>query len=142
MDREIEFKAKRVENGEWVKGFYVKQLVDVVDDETKYKHYIVATGIDNQELTENGTYLRYHKVLPETVGQYIGKKDVSGQKIYEGDIVDWEDGRGKVWFNDGQFVHTFAEKISGYETFRPSKRFWNQVKVIGNEYEEADKDES
>ena len=29
------------------------------------------------------------KVYPKTVGQFIGQCDINGNKIFEGDILDW-----------------------------------------------------
>ena len=61
--------------GEWMYGrltesrYYSKILTCIVSRET---------GTDE---------IRIYRVLPETVGEWIGKEDIDGNKIFEGDIV-------------------------------------------------------
>lgn len=62
--RDIEFRGRRTDNGEWVYG----NLVRGCDEQYAY---IVEFG--NKELCRN-----YVDIDPETVGQYTGLKDENG----------------------------------------------------------------
>lgn len=76
--REILFRGKRVDNGEWVEG------CGIIATENWVSIFTVIDDID-----ENSSEVNEIEVIPETVGQFTGLTDNNGRKIFEGDIVDY-----------------------------------------------------
>lgn len=80
--RDIIFRGKRLDNGEWVEGDYFRKYIYDKDDNVSLHHLIGWQVADNDGEMCND----YEDVDPATVGQYTGMKDKNGKKIFEGDI--------------------------------------------------------
>lgn len=76
MNREIKFKAKRLDNGEWVCGFFYQENGNT---------YIIADCQKDSPLNRNIPY----KVDPNTVCRFAGRVDKDGKELYENDIIDF-----------------------------------------------------
>ena len=90
--REILFRGKRLDNGEWVYGYYVH-----IGPVSCQRAYIIP---------EYTSAIYVKEVDPSTVDQYTGLKDKNGKRIFEGDIVSTDIARPYliVEFRDGCFM--------------------------------------
>lgn len=138
--REILFKAKRLDNGEWVTGYICKypSAVQIGDCSPWYIQVPPADPDDN-----GGVY----NVDPETVCQFTGLTDSDGKKVFEGDILkffekneeyEWT---AQVEFGNPNGTYTWGWQLvwMGGEKPNPGILLWFDMeeggaysKVIGN----------
>lgn len=121
----IKFKAKRLDNGEWVKG-------DLIHS-TSY----VGISYPSDEFSDVPIV---HRVAPETVCQFTGAKDCDGTSIYEHDLLRSEktDSTYEVVWNQGNssFSLINTEVPVLYPTNTMGRMLHNRrLKVIGNKFD-------
>lgn len=135
--REMLFRGKRVDNGEWVQGFYVCKKRPYFKDKGVNLEHIIC---DNVEV-EDGNYKQFvdtimttYVVNPETIGQYTGLTDMNGNKIFEGDTVwnSYDEDYGKVeWDNDmAKFIITFSTFTVDFDSV-----CGEELEIVGNVYD-------
>lgn len=93
MNRHI-YRAKAKDTNKWIYGYYVKHntvMTCFATDDPKPKHYIMHDGSACDWGFEPP--LQMTEIIPETVGQYTGKNDENGNKIFEGDLCRNKNGR-------------------------------------------------
>lgn len=125
--REIKFRGRRVDNGEWIYGFYTLAYF--------------PDGIKKSIISISGDRIyNAYPIVDETEGQFIGLFDSNGKEIYEGDI------RGGFYFcmeDKVEFLEVIKFHLSphvGYYYYWESIKGGNmpdfmETEIIGNRHE-------
>ena len=129
-NREIKFRGKRIDSGEWVYGHYI------IDANERHCIY---------------TKLEVFNCIPETIGQFTGLKDKNWKDIFEGDIIQ-QGNNPECWFapravefingswagkhnNSDTYIRIYVEQDQRYYQSMVSNHKWE---IIGNVHGNAE----
>lgn len=130
--REILFRAKRIDNGEWVSGYYIYDYAH--NAHFIFKNQLVCPNCINDRRIDYS--ICDYEIDPDTLCQYTGLTDKNGNLIWENDIV--EDKRFKELYKvvfrtkDGGW---YVENIKIGALFRIIEGTSYQYEVKGNVFD-------
>lgn len=113
--REIPFRGKRCDNGEWVEGLPIRTYdTEIGKNSVDYANPVPVVLMASSRIVLECGYDEipffnideYPIVNPETVGQYTGLTDKNGKKIYENGYMIIDNKTYKVIFDSAEYILT------------------------------------
>ena len=123
--RKIKFRGKIKTAGKWIYG-------DIA--------HVQGEPCIQTDVSEENKHTIGWNVIPESIGQFTGITDRNKVEIYEGDIIQTYDSKGKPILHEVYYLESearFATKLIGYENLNEgslTQKWINELdfKVIGN----------
>lgn len=118
--REILFKAKRVDNGEWVEGYLYR-----ISEEQK--PFIMCIN----------RHAESYEVDPSTICQYTGLTDKNGKKIWENNIIHIGD-KAIPYIVEWHDTGFMGKAVNAMD--RIGLKYWSpKIEVMGNIFDSPQK---
>lgn len=128
--REILFRGKRVDNGEWVEGWLMNE--HIIPKEQEF-----TVECRNPQYFVDTDKLELYEIIPSTIGQYTGLTDKNGKRIFEHDIV-----RIAVCGMYDNYVISYDNENASFVVGDTSFSFWSyistRIEIVGNIYDSPD----
>lgn len=129
----MDYRGKNIRTNQWIYGSHIENQGD---------DFIYTPSRENTISNEDGIIqIKAEKITPKTLGRYSGLNDMTGKRIYQGDIIEWKRG-GRLYvviFKSGMFFASVEECnediYGGFPLYALTENEETPCQIVGNIYD-------